>query len=385
MLDVLIVGAGPSGATAATVLARAGARVLMVDRARFPRDKLCGDTLNPGTLAILRRLGMAACPDREGLPIDGMLVTGEARVSIRGRYPHPLTGRAISRRDLDAALVREATAAGAAFDSGVTVQAPFITAPGRETTIGGVWVGGARRARAVRARVTIAADGRRSVLAFALGLARHPERPRRWAIGAYFDGVTGLSSVGEMHVRRSRYIGVSPQPGGAANVCLVIPSHPADRAMASPAALLDHAVHSDPLLRGRFASARLMQPPVVLGPLAVDVRAPAPDGLLLAGDAAGFVDPITGDGLRFAIRGGELAAEAALQVLAHGWEGVQTSLRARRVSEFGPKWRFNRMLRVLVGSPQAVTLAAAAARLFPPAVRAIITRAGDCELACAQS
>ncbi len=73
------------------------------------------------------------------------------------------------------------------------------------------------------ARVVIAADGRRSTLALALGLARHPRRPRRWAIGAYFEGVTGFLDVGEMHVRRRHYIGVAPVPGGLANACLVVP------------------------------------------------------------------------------------------------------------------------------------------------------------------
>ena len=76
MDDVLIVGAGPAGSVAATVLARAGARVRLVDRASFPRDKLCGDTLNAGTLAILSRLRLAAAVERLGLRLDGMMVTG---------------------------------------------------------------------------------------------------------------------------------------------------------------------------------------------------------------------------------------------------------------------------------------------------------------------
>src|ERR1700758_904172 len=87
MIDVLIVGAGPAGSVAATVLARAGARVRLVDRAAFPREKLCGDTLNPGTLALLRRLGMAEEAERLGLRVDGMRVTGEGGVSVEGRYP----------------------------------------------------------------------------------------------------------------------------------------------------------------------------------------------------------------------------------------------------------------------------------------------------------
>src|SRR2546428_7105462 len=76
MFDVLIVGAGPAGSVAATVLARAGARVRLVDRATFPRHKLCGDTVNPGTLALLRRLGLSAHIEERGLPVVGMRLTG---------------------------------------------------------------------------------------------------------------------------------------------------------------------------------------------------------------------------------------------------------------------------------------------------------------------
>jgi len=85
--DVVIVGAGPAGAVAGLVLARAGARVRIVDRATFPRDKLCGDTLNPGALARLRALGIAGPIETRGLPVDGMILTGERGVRVEGRYP----------------------------------------------------------------------------------------------------------------------------------------------------------------------------------------------------------------------------------------------------------------------------------------------------------
>src|ERR687887_2373923 len=106
MLDVLIVGAGPAGAIAGLVLARAGARVRLVDRARFPRDKLCGDTVNPGTLARLRRLGIASHIEELGLPVAGMRVTGHTGIVVDGRYPDGLTGWAIVRRDLDSILLK---------------------------------------------------------------------------------------------------------------------------------------------------------------------------------------------------------------------------------------------------------------------------------------
>src|SRR5712672_2060834 len=104
MIDVLVVGGGPAGSVAATVLARAGARVRILDRSAFPRDKLCGDTVNPGTLAVLRRLRLSTRIEAAGLPIDGMLLTAEG-VAIKARYPGGLQGRALMRRDLDWALL----------------------------------------------------------------------------------------------------------------------------------------------------------------------------------------------------------------------------------------------------------------------------------------
>ena len=135
------------------------------------------------------------------------------------------------------------------------------------------------------------------------------------------------------------------------------------------------------MLRDRYAAARLVRPPIVLGPVAVDAGGTAIDGLILAGDAAGFIDPMTGDGLRFAVRGGEMAAASALHALEHGWAGVHARLAAERRREFGAKWRFNRVLRTTVAWPRLVQLAAAGARLSPGAVRAMIEYAGDCGVA----
>ena len=123
MLDVLIVGAGPAGSVAATILARAGARVRLVDRSTFPRDKLCGDTVNPGTLAILRRLNVAASIETCGLPVAGMRVTGERGVVIEGRYPDGVRGRALLRRHLDWMLLQDALSAGAQFEPAFAVAA----------------------------------------------------------------------------------------------------------------------------------------------------------------------------------------------------------------------------------------------------------------------
>jgi flavin-dependent dehydrogenase len=399
--DVLIVGAGPAGSVAGTILARAGARVRIVDRATFPRDKLCGDTVNPGTLARLRALGLENGIDDRSLRVDGMRVTGERGVTVEGHYPRGLSGRAITRRELDWLLLEQAIAAGCEFESGVAVRRAIVEETRGVRSIGGVVAVSGGREWSNPARVTIAADGRHSTIAFALGLAVHPRRPRRWAIGAYFENflppATGCTSdehrveigcrsdeqrvaigLGEMHVRRTHYIGVAPVPGGLTNVCLVRPSGAGDPALGTPAALLTRTLAGDPQLRDRAAGARMVAPPVILGPLAVDVREPSLEGLLLAGDAAGFIDPITGDGLRFAVRGAELAAASALQALAHGWSGIHASLTAERRRAFGAKWRFNRGVRVLVASPRAVEVAGVGARFAPAIINSVIARAGDC-------
>jgi flavin-dependent dehydrogenase len=376
--DVVIVGAGPAGTVAATVLARAGARVRILDRSAFPRAKLCGDTINPGTLALLRRLRLAKAIEATGLAIDGMLLTGDG-VAINARYPADLRGRALARRDLDWALVEQAVAAGASFEPRVAVRRLLLDTSGPQATVSGVVAAAASGARTIRARVVIAADGRRSTIAFGLGLAHHPARPRRWAIGAYFEQVGGMSALGEMHVRQGRYVGIAPLPGGVTNVCLVWPWQVREGSLANPAETLQAELARDPMLRDRFTSARLLTPPLVLGPLAVDVTSPAIDGVLLAGDAAGFIDPMTGDGLRFAVRGGELAANAALDALAGGWAGVQPRLARDRGREFRRKWRFNRALRSLVASPAALRLAGALAPVAPSVFQAIVRRAGDCD------
>ena len=117
--------------------------------------------------------------------------------------------------------------------------------------------------------------------------------------------------------------------------------------------------------------------PISLGPLAVDCCAAGMPGLLLAGDAAGFVDPMTGDGLRFASRGAELAALEALHALEHGNRDAHQRLEHARRREFTRKWRFNRTMRWVVEDPRTLRLAEIGAGVVPSVLQHVIRYAGD--------
>ena len=383
-----MIGAGPAGSMAALTLARAGARVRLIDRAVFPRDKLCGDTLNPGSLSILDRVGIGQDVRACALPITGMMVTGPG-AEVSADYPHGLRGMSLTRRCLDQLLLGAAAGAGARVDTGVGVSEPVV----EDGRVVGVRLAG-RQNEVVRAPVVIAADGRGSRLASRVNLASYASAPRRWAFGAYFADVSRMSERGEMHIRRAAYIGVAPLPGGLTNVSVVLDG-PAkaghygaaghngaagDYAKAGQQTLVRRALDADAVLRDRFAAATQVSPVTVLGPLAVNARAAGCPGLLLAGDAAGFVDPMTGDGLRFALQGGELAAHAALDELATGRPAFGR-LDAERRREFSAKWRINRALRTMVGSPGAVGFAALVSSWWSAPVEYLIQLAGDVALA----
>ena len=192
------------------------------------------------------------------------------------------------------------------------------------TRAAGAWpacaIGGARAA-ICRARVVIAADGRRRALAFGLGLARFARRAASAGRSAPTSPTsTGVTTRGEMHVRPTATSASRRCRQGLTNVCVVreVVPGPLDRVRAGRRSIARALCRRSRAARSVCARATGLAASSSLGPLAVEARAAGCPGLLLAGDAAGFVDPMTGDGLRFALRGGELAAEAALVELETG-------------------------------------------------------------------
>jgi flavin-dependent dehydrogenase len=183
-----------------------------------------------------------------------------------------------------------------------------------------------------------------------------------------------------MHIRSGAYIGIAPLPGGLANVCVVRELRGRRAPGAGLQATITDAIVNDPSLGDRFRHARRVSPVTTLGPLGIESSAAGCPGLLLAGDSAGFIDPMTGDGLRFALRGGELAAEAALRELESGSPAYR-ALGEARSREFSLKWRLNRGLRLLVGTPRAVAVATTVSTFWEAPIRLLVALAGDVGLA----
>ena len=369
--DAVVVGAGPAGSAVALTLARQGATVLLLDRARFPRDKPCSEYLSPAATPLLERLDPEIIPAIERAEpgrLYGMRIVapdGRAAVGRFSRLPDILPSRpygfAVSRTVLDTLVLRGAERAGAVIEEGAQAEDLLYD----QGAVGGVVVrpSGGRPRQTVRARVVVGADGLRSVVARRLGLRRR-SAPERLAFTAHFSGVAEVGDVGEMHVGargdEGSYVGLGPIGNGVTTTALVLPASVARRRAPElrESGALVRALDRFPALRGRFAMARVVRDVLATGPFAQwSRRSVAPGGgALLVGDAADFFDPFTGQGLFSALRGAELAAAtitAALAMQARGplGAGVLAPYATARRRAFAGKWILERLIGAGVGWP----------------------------------
>ncbi|HEU4783826.1 MAG TPA: NAD(P)/FAD-dependent oxidoreductase, partial [Ktedonobacterales bacterium] len=322
--DVAVVGAGPAGSAVATYLAREGWRVALVDRSAFPREKPCAEALSPAVEPLLAELGA----------LDSILADHPARLrgfrvyAPNGRFfqgdfaaAHDASGKSIfetglvvARLRLDAALLDAAKRAGAEAREGWRL-ATLV----REEDC---WRLRSVTGEELHARLLIAADGVHSTVA--QRLKRHQTGTlRKVALVAHIRGITGLDDYGEMHVANRRYVGLAPleapEVGTLCNVAMVVDeARERDKLAGRPQPFLLEALHTFPRLRGRLDALEVVRKTIAISRIHVVARRIVGDGLLLVGDAAGYYDPFTGEGIYGALASAKLAAGVAGRALAAG-------------------------------------------------------------------
>jgi menaquinone-9 beta-reductase len=360
--QVLVVGGGPAGASAAWHCRAAGLDVVLVDKAHFPRAKACAEYVGPGALPILERMGALGAIEAGGAArLAGMVVHTPNGGRIHGEFSgrHPFRGirdggLGVQRQLLDPLLLERARAAGVQVVEGLALhrvlqdQGVVVGAELHER-------GATRETHTIRADLVIGADGLRSVVSRQLQLAHRARWPRRYAFVAHFDGVADMGAMGEMHVRRDGYVGLAQVSGGVTNVALVLGARAAKHAAGNPEALQRAWLDADPALAARFRHATRVTPVRTTGPFGSFAKRAWHPGALLTGDAADFFDPFTGEGIKSALKGGELLVQHAVDALRA--PHAQASRRAlaayddtRRRALRG-KWWIERLIGMAVAAP----------------------------------
>ena len=295
--DLIVIGAGPAGSTCASLCAEAGKRVLLLDAARFPRDKVCGDCLNPAVWPVLDRLGLshrvAALPStapstiRFSVAGHGEINLPVPRHSAHGDHVRGESARGemvVRRRELDALLVVRAVELGVAFQDGSPVTSL--------RKVGDLWEVTTSLGENHLARRIVAADGRNSVAARHLRMHASLFRDARIGLQTHIPHPVGYDGALEMRIYRNGYGGLADLGNGMANLCLVAN----DGALKK---LRKEAEQHYPMESGvAWRSITTISRP--------KARHMARDGVFLCGDAARVVEPFTGEGIAFALRSGAL-------------------------------------------------------------------------------
>jgi flavin-dependent dehydrogenase len=320
-VDVAVVGGGPAGAITALLLTRAGLEVTVFERAPAWRWRACGVFSSPVTVGALRDLGILESGlARVARPVTAMQVETRSGTSFELTYggSGAIADSAVGfdRSSLDPWLLEMARQAGATVKAGVTVAGVELGQGARRVARLRLATGDAHRASTIEARAVVGADGLGSIVARSAGVARPSPLGPRLALSFHVPDPEGAAAHGaRMVLIQDGYVGLAPVPGDRVNVGIVLGRRWFERIRTIGA----HAVALEILVglpdHGRPFSPQVLDRVAGVSPLGRSVTRRAGDGWLLVGDAAGFLDPFTGEGLHRAVVSAQLAAEAVVESL----------------------------------------------------------------------
>lgn len=371
--EVVVVGAGPAGSATAALLARRGRRVVLLDRASFPRPKACAEYASPGTVAVLKRLGYSVGTGRRLRGMQLIAPNGAHYLLEYRRSDAEPAGEslAIERAELDAGLLELARQSGTDVRESHRAEQLLVA----DGAVRGVVARDASGHRVeVHAQLVVGADGLNSMVVRALDLRRRVVWPSRMGLVAHLRGVNWPEDYGQMWVGPGSYIGAAPVGRELVTVALVtdVPK----RHLGSAVKLLDVELRQFPALRTRLLDGVLADRVRGIAPLAHAVSRTCGRGFILVGDSAGFFDPFTGEGLFRALRGAELAAEAVDRTTS-GDRSALAAYQTMRQRTFGAKERLAMLIQVFVRSPGLMNYAVARLRKRPHLARQLGLVLGD--------
>jgi flavin-dependent dehydrogenase len=368
MVDAVVAGGGPAGSACAMLLARAGLSVTLVERATFPRRKVCGEYLNTGAVAALDRLGVLPEVRAQAFALKGVRLVPPQAPSVE--LPFGDGALSCERETLDAILLRAARYAGVTVIHGRVED--VLRERGR---IDGVWVrNDDGSAFEVRARRTIGADGCGSIVARRAGLTRRTWAAPKFAVGGHYSGFGDLGGFVEMYIGAGAYFALNPLGSNLTNVMVVVPKS----SLAPWSGFIDQGVAGKAAELGRgqrsFAQAQRIGTRAAIGPLAHSVRAPIGNGVALIGDAAGFLNPFTGQGVFLALRTAEQVATAIVTGTRDRTREASAlaNYAENRTSDFAARKRLSAAVGWLIDVPPLARRAAAKIARSPRVARTLI-------------
>jgi menaquinone-9 beta-reductase len=325
--DVIVVGAGPAGATTAYYLAQAGLDVLLLEKSRFPREKVCGDGLTPRGVKALVGMGISVAEQDGWVRNKGLRVIGAGK-RLELLWPelssYPGYGLVRHRHDLDEMLARRAEKAGARLLEGVTVIAPVLDdRTGRITGVTARPTAGDDGERTYTSRLVVAADGNSSRLSVAMGLRKRDDRPLGVAVRTYYqtprhddDYLESWLDLWDGDRLLPGYGWIFGMGDGTSNVGLGLLNTSAAFGHTDYHAMLRQWLKGMPAEWG-FTEENRTEP--VRGaalPMGFNRTPHYFNGMLLVGDAGGMVNPFNGEGIAYAMESGEILARTIAQALA---------------------------------------------------------------------
>lgn len=373
-VDVAIIGGGLAGCAAGLGLARGwpGLRVVLLEQKRYPSDKLCGEFLSPECGAIFERLGVG-----EAVRALTPAVFHHVRVTSPDGtvWEAPLPGEAlgVSRLALDGLLFEAAARSGVEAWSGARVSG--IAGGLREGFEIECRRGGG--VESIRARAAIGAHGKRSSVDRMLARPFLRRRQPFLALKAHFDGPAPDGWV-ELHGFPGGYCGINRVEGGAVNVCLLVHERGFREAGGAPREFVDWMRARNERLDAFFARARSLQPWMAIAGVPFDAKPAVEGDVLMAGDSAGLISPLAGNGQAMALQAGEMAARLlgpCLSGCGAAWaQGLPRHYARAWRLRFGYRMALGRRLQDLMLNPRGLDLGVRVLNALPGLGRYVVTR-----------